>query len=114
MPRIVSLLSAALLLVPLGEAGRYLAALSDGVDWLYDENNRDAAINILAAHTKLAPQYATQTYDYYTKDLKPFSRHLQIAPGVVDSTVNTLVQIGDIEQSEIQRSKVIDASYLPK
>lgn len=96
------------------EARGYLKALSDGVDWLYDENNRDAAIKILAAHTKLAPQYATQTYDYYIKELKPFSRHLAIAPGVVDSTVNTLVQVGDIKQSEVRRAKMIDASYLPK
>ena len=96
------------------EARAYLAALSQSVDWLYEENNRDAAIKILAAHTKLAPQYATQTYDYYIKELKPFSRHLLIAPSVVDSTVNTLVQVGDIKQSEIQRAKIIDAAYLPK
>lgn len=96
------------------EARGYLAALSDGVDWLYDANHRDAAIKILAAHTKLAPQYAAQTYDYYIKELKPFSRHLVIGPGVVDNTVNTLVQLGDIKQTEIQRSKIIDAAYLPK
>jgi ABC-type nitrate/sulfonate/bicarbonate transport system substrate-binding protein len=96
------------------EARGYLAALSDGVDWLYDESNRDAVIKILAAHSKLAPQYATQTYDYYINGLKPFSRHLTIGPDVVDSTVNTLVQIGDIKESEIQRAKIIDAAYLPK
>jgi NitT/TauT family transport system substrate-binding protein len=96
------------------EARGYLAALSQSVDWLYDENNRGAAIKTLAAHTKLAPQYATQTYDYYVKELRPFSRHLAIAPGVVDSTVNTLVQIGDIKPSEIQPSKIIDTAYLPK
>jgi ABC-type nitrate/sulfonate/bicarbonate transport system substrate-binding protein len=96
------------------EARSYLAALSQSVDWLYDENNRDAAIRILAAHTKLAPQYATQTYDYYIKELKPFSRHLVMAPGVVDSTVNTLIEIGDIKPSEIQSAKIIDAAYLPK
>lgn len=96
------------------EARGYLKALSDGVDWLYDPNNRDAAIKILAAHTKLAPQYAAQTYDYYIKDLKPFSRHLVIGPSVVDATVNALVKAGDIKETEIQRSKAIDASYLPK
>ena len=96
------------------EARGYLAALSQSVDWLYDENNRDTAIKILAAHSKLAPQYATQTYDYYIKDLKPFSRHLAIAPGVVDSTVNTLVHVGDITPSEIHQSKIIDTAYLPK
>jgi NitT/TauT family transport system substrate-binding protein len=96
------------------EARGYLKALSDGVDWLYDPNNRDAAIKILAVHTKLAPQYAAQTYDYYINDLKPFSRHLVIGPDVVGATVDTLVKVGDITQSEIQRAKMIDASYLPK
>ena len=96
------------------EARGYLKALSDGVDWLYDPNNRDATVKILAAHTKLAPQYAAQTYDYYIKELKPFSRHLVIGPDVVDATVNALVKAGDIKQSEIQRAKMIDASYLPK
>lgn len=96
------------------EARGYLAALSQSVDWLYDETNREAAIKILAAHTKLAPQYATQTYDYYIKELKPFSRHLAMPPGVVDSTIDTLVQIGDVKPSEIQRAKITDAAYLPK
>ena len=95
-------------------AGVDRAALSQSVDWLCDENNRDAAIKILAAHTKLAPQYATRTYDYYIKELKPFSRHLAMPPGVVDSTVNTLIQIGDIKPSEIRQSKITDVAYLPK
>lgn len=34
--------------------------------------------------------------------------------GVVDSTISTLIQIRDIKQSEIQRSKIIDTAYLPK
>lgn len=59
-------------------------------------------------------RHATQTCDYYIKNLKPFGRHLQIAPGVVDSTVNTLIQVSDIKQSEIRRSKIIDTAYLPK
>lgn len=96
------------------EARGYLSALSQSVDWLYDENNREAAIRILAAHTKLAPQYAAQTYDYYIRELKPFSRRLVMAPGVVDSTIDTLIQLGDIKRSEIQRAKIIDAAYLPK
>jgi len=96
------------------EARGYLKALAEGVDWLYDDSNRDEAIKILAAHTKLAPEYATQTYDYYIKELKPFSHNLAIPDGVVDSTVKTLVQIGDIKESEVQAAKIVDTSYLPK
>jgi ABC-type nitrate/sulfonate/bicarbonate transport system substrate-binding protein len=96
------------------EARGYLKGLSQGVDWLYDETNRDEAIKILAAHTKLPQQYAAQTYDYYIKELKPFSHHLVIPAGVVDSTVKTLVKIGDIKETEVQAAKIVDSSYLPK
>lgn len=98
-----------------GAAARgYLKALSDGVDWLYDGSNREQAIQILAAYTKLAPQYATQTYDYYIKQLKPFSRNLAFAPGIVENTVNTLAEIGDIKAADVQPAKIIDTAYLPK
>ena len=96
------------------EARGYLAALSEAVNWLYDEKNRDEAIKILASHTKLPPQYAAQTYDYYIKVLKPFSRNLTIPEGIVDNTVKTLVEIGDIKESEVQAAKIVDTSYLPK
>jgi len=96
------------------EARAYLKALSEAVDWLYDPHNRDEAIKILAAHTKLAPKYASETYDYYIKDLKPFSHNLTIPEGIVDNTVKTLVQIGDIKQTEVQAAKIVDTSYLPK
>ncbi len=96
------------------EARGFLQALSDGVDWLYDEKNCDAAIKILAAHTKLAPEYAAQTYDYYIKELRPFSRNLAIPSGVVDSTVKVLVEIGDIKPAEVETAKIVDTSYLPK
>ncbi len=96
------------------EARGYLKALADAVDWLYDPKNRDEAIKILAAHTKLPPKYAAQTYDYYIKELKPFSRNLVIPEGIVDSTVQTLVEIGDIKKSEVNAAKIVDASYLPK
>jgi ABC-type nitrate/sulfonate/bicarbonate transport system substrate-binding protein len=96
------------------EARGFLMALSEAVNWLYDEKNRDEAIKILAAHTKLPPQYAAQTYDYYIKELKPFSHNLAIPHGIVDATVKTLVEIGDIKESEVQAAKIIDTSYLPK
>jgi ABC-type nitrate/sulfonate/bicarbonate transport system substrate-binding protein len=96
------------------EARGYLRALSQGVDWLYDENNRQEAIKILAASTKLPQQYAAQTYDYYIKELKPFSHNLAIPEGIVDSTVKTLVAIGDIKETEVQAAKIVDTSYLPK
>ena len=91
----------------------YLKALSDAVDWLYDPANRDEAIAILARATKLDPPIATQTYDYYVKDLQPFSRRLAIPDEIVTSTVTTLIELGDVKPNATTM-KYVDLSYLPR
>ena len=63
-----------------------LRALSTATDWLYDPANRDEAIAILARQSRVDPTIAAQTYDYYIKELQPFSRKLVIPDGVVDNT----------------------------
>jgi NitT/TauT family transport system substrate-binding protein len=89
----------------------YLRAISAAIDWIYDPANREEAIAILAKGTKLDRTLAAQTYDYYVKELQPFSRNLAIPPEIVDSTVKTLIELGDIRQPT---KPLIDASYLPK
>lgn len=98
-----------------GDTARaYLRALSAGVDWLYDPANRDEAIAILVKYTKLDPSFAAQTYDYYVKDLQPFSRKLAIPDQIVTSTLKTLVELGDVKQTDTTGKKLVDRSYLPK
>jgi ABC-type nitrate/sulfonate/bicarbonate transport system substrate-binding protein len=98
-----------------GAAARaYLQALAASVDWLYDSANREEAIAILARNTKLPQEFAAQTYDYYVKDLKPFSRNLAIPDGIVQATIKTLVEIGDIKEAETSGKTIVDTSYLPK
>lgn len=89
----------------------YLRAISDAIDWIYDPKNRDEAIAILATGTKLDASLAAQTYDYYVKDLQPFSRKLAIPQQIVDATTKTLVDLGDIKRPT---KPLIDVSYLPK
>lgn len=96
------------------EARGYLKALSDAVDWLYDTKNQEEAVKILAANTHLSPEFAAQTYDYYIRELKPFSRKLEIPPGIVENTIRTLSEIGDIKKSEVDAKVILDANYLPK
>ena len=96
------------------EAARgFLRALSDAVDWLYDPANRDEAIAILSRATKLDPAIATQTYDYYVKELQPFSRKLAIPEEIITGTVKTLIEIGDIKPTATS-VKYVDLSYLPR
>ncbi|MPZ57251.1 MAG: transporter substrate-binding domain-containing protein [Rhizobiales bacterium] len=92
-------------------AKAYLRALSAAIDWIYDPKNRDEAIAILAKGTKLDTTSAALTYDYYVKDLQPFSRKLAVPQAIVDGTVKTLVELGDIKQPT---KSMVDTSYLPK
>jgi len=94
-------------------ARAYLRAMSDAVDWLYDPANRDEAIAILAKSTQLDPAIATQTYDYYIKELQPFSRKLAIPPDIIPTTVKTLIELGDIKPDAVN-VKYTDVSYLPQ
>jgi NitT/TauT family transport system substrate-binding protein len=90
----------------------YLRALSDAVDWLYDPANRDEAIAILARETKLEPAIAAQTYEYYVKDLQPFSRKLAIPDEIISTTVKALIVLGDIKPEAVT-TRYVDRSYLP-
>ena len=91
----------------------FLRALAAGVDWLYDPANRDEAIAILARETKLEPAIAAQTYDYYIGELQPFSRKLAVPGQIIEGTVKTLIELGDIK-AEAATAKYVDLSYLPR
>ena len=97
-------------------ARAYLRAVSAATDWLYDPNNRNAAIALLAKYTKVDAADATQTYDYYIKELHPFPRKAALPRDIVEHTFKTLVDIGDISVAEAKRTegKLMDLSYLPK
>ena len=94
-------------------ARAYLKALSDAVDWLYDPANRDEAIAILARGTKLDESIAAKTYDHYIVELQPFSRKLAVPERIVQSTVKTLIELGDIKPDAATRTYT-DLSFLPK
>lgn len=91
-------------------ARAYLRALGHAVDWLYDPANRAAAIENLSRATGAEASLAARTYDYYIDELKPFSRHLRVPEQVVKTTLDTLVEIGDVERSD---KPLLDTSYLP-
>src|SRR5262245_23096656 len=95
-------------------ARAYLRALSAAVDWIYDLANRDEAIAILERGTKLDQASATRTYDYFVKELQPFSRKLAIPDTIISSTVKTLIEINDIKEASISGKKLTDASYTQK
>ena len=93
-------------------ARAYLRALSEATDFLYDPANREEAIDILARNTKQDRQIATRTYDYFIKEAQVFSRKLQVPEVIVENTVKTLIEIGDLKPGP--RRKLTDVGYLPR
>jgi hypothetical protein len=91
----------------------YLRALAARVDWLYEPANRDEAIAILARETKLEPAIAKQTYDYYVGELQPFSRKLAVPDQIIQGTVKTLIELGDIKP-DAATARYVDLTYLPR
>jgi ABC-type nitrate/sulfonate/bicarbonate transport system substrate-binding protein len=97
-------------------ARAYLRAIAKATDWLYDQKNRPEAIALLVKYTKVSAPVAGQTYDYYIKDLHPFSRKAALPMEIVQHTLKTLVDIGDVSPAEAQQTegKMADLRYLPK
>lgn len=94
-------------------ARAYLRALAEATDWLYDPANRDEAVDILARNTKQDRQIAARTYDYFINEAQVFSRKLQIPEVIVQNTVRTLIEIGDLKPGGV-RKKLTDVGYLPR
>jgi ABC-type nitrate/sulfonate/bicarbonate transport system substrate-binding protein len=96
-------------------ARAYLRAIAKATDWLYDQGNRAPALALLTKYTKVSDAVAAQTYDYYIKDLHPFSRKTALPMEIVQHTLKALVDVGDISPDEAKRTegKMADLRYLP-
>jgi ABC-type nitrate/sulfonate/bicarbonate transport system substrate-binding protein len=97
-------------------ARAYLRAIAKATDWLYEASNRTQALAILTKYTKVSDTVAAQTYDYYIKDLHPFSRKAALPMEIVQHTLQALVDVGDVSADEAKRTqdKMADLQYLPK
>ena len=99
-----------------GDAMRgFLRAVSKGVTFLYDSANKAEASKILAAETKMEEANALRTWDYYTKQLRPFDASLDLPDKQIELLIGVLVEMGDFKAGEDYRpSRFVDASFLPK
>ena len=95
-------------------ARAFLRAVSRAVQFLYDPANREKSIEILVQTTKIETAIAAQVYDYYTKELKPYSPILAVPDEVVAATIAgiRLSKPGAIADTTV--SRFVDRSFLPK
>lgn len=90
----------------------YLRAVSKGTDWVYDPANREKALKILADESKQPMDVVEKTYDYFMKDLKPFSRGLTIPNPDIDNVIAALRTNGFVKSANAAREKYVDLRYL--
>jgi ABC-type nitrate/sulfonate/bicarbonate transport system substrate-binding protein len=93
-------------------ARKFLAGAAKAVDFLYDPANRAACVTTLVQSAKIDPPTAEKVYDYYVKELKPFSPSLAVSTETIQGG---LAQLGDIAAAA--RNKPVaaftDLRFLP-
>jgi NitT/TauT family transport system substrate-binding protein len=92
----------------------FLRANKKAVAYFYDPANRDDAIAVLAKYSKIDVDSATKTYEYYSKELRPFEPNVEPREEYVRGVVQLLIDIGDLKLPAIDPKKYADGSFLPK
>jgi NitT/TauT family transport system substrate-binding protein len=92
----------------------FLATQSDAIDWFYDTSHRQQANDILVHRIKMARPLIEETYDYYIKELKPFSRKLVISDEGYKKELESLVEAGKIKSISAIPADFDDARFRPK
>ncbi len=95
-------------------ARAFLTSQSEAIDFFYDTANHKKAVDILAGRIKMARPLIEETYDYYIKDLKPFSPKVAISKDGFDKELANLVEAKKIKSASDLPAGFNDASYRPK
>lgn len=92
----------------------FLRAVSRGVPFLDDPANREECADILMAPTKMEKANALRTWDYYTKELRPFDRSLDLPDRQLELLIGTLIEMGDLEKGgDYRPARFVNPAFLP-
>jgi NitT/TauT family transport system substrate-binding protein len=76
----------------------FLTGMSKGIDWFYQDANRDEAVDILIKQSGSSREDVEATYDYY-KSLHIFDRKGLMQASTVGNLIKAMQDIGDLEGS---------------
>lgn len=76
---------------------KYLTAYNKGVAWFYDPKNRDEAIKIKLAHSKMRKPDIEKSYDFY-KQIELFNKSDTVSKTLIRNIMDVLVGFGDIKK----------------
>jgi len=92
-----------------GVVVRYLKALVSTYRWLHD--NREEAIKLLPAITKLDPKYIAKSWETYTQT-QIWPRNGEVNLKGVQTVLNLIAQEGQLKQPLPTPEDIVDSSYL--
>lgn len=75
-------------------AVRFLQGFLAGMDWLYDESNRDRAIEMLADEMSVETEHAAAAYEWFIVELEAYPRDGRVDPRKLEQTVRNAGEAG--------------------
>lgn len=90
----------------------YIKAYSRAIQWLYDLNHKDQAVDILMEYSRQDRKDSADTYDCFVKKLRAFSTDGLVSEASYKKMSDALLDWGDLTQPAPPLSKFFDASYV--
>jgi NitT/TauT family transport system substrate-binding protein len=91
---------------------KFLRAVHEGVEWLYDPKNRDEAVAILVKATGAKPEDSAKTYDLFFHELHAFRRDGSMPTEGFRRLLEAVAELGDLPKPPPPPAKFMDESYL--
>lgn len=89
----------------------FLAGMAKGVDWFYDDGNRNEAIDILVKESGMGRDDVAATYDYY-RTLHIFDHKGLIEASSIGTLIKAMQDMGDLEGS-LDVGRFVDPDITP-
>lgn len=90
----------------------YVKAYGRAIRWLYNDANKETAINLLVKYSRANPKDASDTYDYFVTKLHAFSRSGVIDEATYEKMSDALVEAADLTRPVPPLSKFFDGSFV--
>jgi ABC-type nitrate/sulfonate/bicarbonate transport system substrate-binding protein len=93
---------------------RFIRGYRAGQRWLYDPANKEQAIQLLSAQTRLAPEDSRATYELYVERVRAFPEGMRPNPAGVQAVLDSLVELGDLTTPTPPVTKYVDTTYVER
>ena len=93
---------------------RFIRGYRAGQRWLVRSGQQGAAIQVLSAQTRLAPEDSRATYELYIERARSFPEGMRPDPAGVQAVLDSLVELGDLTRPTPPVSKYVDPTYVER